>query len=245
MKREYDLEDILAEYSEPFSDPALQDETAPEAPEVGGESLLTPKEAWDAEEDEADEELSADAKDSKETFPAKAGLTQVFHAPAAEKKTAETEAAPKKKAGKKKKKKRESLAAKLGFGLLSLIFAVISLGVLAWSLLNLHPDTAAVSADTARTAGSTNLVSRLDDGLNNSKANALRDITSQALQHSGGGYGCPEAAGSLLRQRQPGERGTGDGRDRGGEKFGPAGRAGDDLFPESELPAGYGHPVLL
>ena len=178
MNREYDLEDILAEYTEPFAEPALQHEAGP-----SGRSEENFSDARTRVAD--DEEFAGEDASEKPAFPDEsidalddtnvAGMTQVFQAPATEERTAEKEpeAVPKKKTGKKK----ESFAAKLGFGLLSLIFAVVSLGVLAWSLLNLHPDTTAISSETARPAGSVNLVSRLDDGLNNSKANALRDIT--------------------------------------------------------------------
>ena len=154
MSREYDLEDILAEY--------------------------------------ADDGVPDDGKAPKEEapLPKAADLTQVFRAHETQSKSLKTssmqeakeaqeekaEEIPKKKT-RKKRKKKESFAAKLGFSLLSLIFAVVSIGVLAWSLLNLHPDTAVGSSESARPQGSTNLVSRLDDGLNNSKANALRDIT--------------------------------------------------------------------
>ena len=157
MSREYDLEDILAEYSD---DGIPDDGNIPE----------------------------------EETPPLEdTGLTQVFRAPEAQNSPLKTvsvqeaeeekkkekervEELPKKKT-KKKRKKKESFAAKLGFSLLSLIFAVVSVGVLAWSLLNLHPDTTVGSSEGSRPQGSINLVSRLDDGLNNSKANALRDIT--------------------------------------------------------------------
>ena len=148
MSREYDLEDILAEYSD---DGIPDDGNIPE----------------------------------EETPPLEdTGLTQVFRAPEAQNSPLKTvsvqeaeeekkkekervEELPKKKT-KKKRKKKESFAAKLGFSLLSLIFAVVSVGVLAWSLLNLHPDTTVGSSEGSRPQGSINLVSRLDDGLNNS-----------------------------------------------------------------------------
>ena len=55
--------------------------------------------------------------------------------------------------------------------------------MLAWSLQNLHPD-AGSAASASRSASGTNLVSRLDSGLNNAKANALSDITTIAKHYS-------------------------------------------------------------
>ena len=197
MSIEYDLEDILAEYADPVSDRVLPRKPDPATfsePETGTEEAWFPAESdaddemiADAEE-AADNGVSADGKTSKEEalLPEDAALTQVFHAPAAQSKSlimASKQETEDKKEGKtskkktKKKRKKENFATKLGFGLLSLIFAAVSVGVLAWSLLNLHPDTAAGSSESLKPQGSTNLVSRLDDGLNNSKANALRDIT--------------------------------------------------------------------
>ncbi|MBO7669242.1 MAG: hypothetical protein J6S60_01510, partial [Oscillospiraceae bacterium] len=201
MSREYDLEDILAEYAGPdssvpvpgaaVSEPEAEDTRSPAADDTGEESIADADDSSGADR-VAEEELPGDAEapEKQKPLPGDAGLTQVFRVPemksprepsppAAEETTAENEAepAPRKKPKKKKRKKKESVAAKLGFGLLSLIFAVVSLGVLSWSLLNLHPDTAAPSSEGTRPMGSTNLVSRLDAGLNNSKANALSDIT--------------------------------------------------------------------
>ena len=199
MSREYDLEDILAEYAGPASSvpesvaySVPEEDTKPPAEDSAGEEATGDAEDSSHERGLSDGKLpdGPEAPDEQKPLPGDAGLTQVFRVPemksrsessnaAPEEATAENEAeeAPKKKPKKKKRKKKESVAAKLGFGLLSLIFAVISLGVLSWSLLNLHPDTAASASDGARPMGSINLVSRLDAGLNNSKANALSDIT--------------------------------------------------------------------
>jgi len=186
MSREYDLEDILAEYAEPsLSAPAADDEVFDGAAELTADAETADAETFASKT--ASEDVKATKDVPKETpVPKDAGLTQVFRAPAARSHKEEDmktpagpdreEEVPKKKK-RKKGKKKESFAAKLGFGLLSLIFAAVSVIVLTWCLLNLHPDTPASSSEGARPMSSVNLVSRLDAGLNNSKANALRDIT--------------------------------------------------------------------
>ena len=201
MSREYDLEEILAEYAgqdssvpvpgAALSEPAAEDAPSPAADGAGEESIADADDSSGAD-GVSEEELpeAAEAPERQKPLPGDAGLTQVFRVPEVkssrepspptpEELTAENEAepAPGKKPKKKKRKKKESVAAKLGFGLLSLIFAAVSLAVLSWSLLNLHPDTAAPSSEGTRPMGTANLVSRLDAGLNNSKANALSDIT--------------------------------------------------------------------
>ena len=169
MRREYDLEDILAEYSDPYAEtlPEPEEEAFPEPEETEEAAPVADEEPTEEKEIPAEEEA-----------PGNDGLTQVFRTPPAVREDAEEEAEPEKKPkSKRKKKKKESFFARLGFGVLSLVFAAVSLGVLGWCLLNLHPDTSAPSAgENARPAASTNLIARLDDGLNNSKANALSDI---------------------------------------------------------------------
>ena len=192
--REYDLEEILAEYAEDNIETALPEE----------EDILTEEEFTEpaaglpyAEDDVSVEENDAQTARSDDAEPPAesaedpdAQLTRVFKAPKPEKTEGrrarrETESRretavqdeeaeePKKK--RRKKPKKESFGKKLGFGMLSLIFMVISLGVLAWTLQNVHPDTSKTT-ESARSLGNTNLVSRLDTGLNNAKANALSDI---------------------------------------------------------------------
>ena len=176
MRREYDLEDILAEYSDPYAAVLPEDEeeipaSAP-SPESGEDAVPVLTEAEEDEEPTEEDEVFPE-----EDFPGNDGMTQVFRTPPIARPEEEPvpEDRPKKK---KKSRKRESFFARLGFGVLSLIFAVISLAVLSWSLVNLHPDTPAASAaETVRPGASTNLITRLEDGLNNSKANALSDIT--------------------------------------------------------------------
>ena len=184
--REYDLEDILAEYAELEEEPVPEEEpeNAPETDAQDEMPEMSLTESAESEESEAAEEDEAASKTEDQQ------LTRVFRAPDLEK-SASLEAAPAEedeeakektagKAGKKKKKKagkskKESFGKRLGLGLLSLVFAAVSLVVLAWSLENIHPDTSETT-DSARALGSTNLVSRLDTGLNNAKADALSDI---------------------------------------------------------------------
>ncbi len=189
--REYDLEEILEEYAqerqepEPVSGQHFAESPEPEAPESG---VPEPGEAGDAGP-EASAEMpvetyGADAEDGEkadETQP-ESQLTQIFRPEEVEKakKTAAAEAEREKETKKSKKRKKagsrkESFGKRLGFALLSLVFMLISLVGLAWSLENLHPDTAEIT-DTARATGSTNLVTRLDTELNNAKADALSDI---------------------------------------------------------------------
>ena len=184
MSREYDLEDILAEYGD-FSEEAAQPEEitelAEDLPEDVdlGESALPDGDAEDGEED------AGVALPAEEPVDPAQQMTQIFRAPKLEKKPSVAPAyaeelpdeEPVKPAKKQKKKKprKESFGRKLGFGLLSLLFAAVSLVVLMWSLANIHPDSSDLS-DSTRTLGSTNLITRLDTGLNNAKANALSDI---------------------------------------------------------------------
>ena len=187
MRREYDLEDILAEFSEHSLDAeatrlqaaeeaaaeaAAAEAAAAEAALNSEDSLSEGAEAELPEEEsvpqavEADEVLSADEQQ----------LTRVFKAPRPAA-AVKPEEEPEEKPRKKKKAKKESILARLGLGTLSLIFAVISLAVLAWSLQNLQPDTGApVKTNRPAASSSTNLVTRLDAGLNNARANALSDI---------------------------------------------------------------------
>ena len=182
MSREYDLEEILAEYAgqdssvpvpgAALSEPAAEDAPSPAADGAGEESIADADDSSGADR-VSEEELpeAAEAPERQKPLPGDAGLTQVFRVPevkssrepspaAPEELTAENgaEPAPGKKPKKKKRKKKESVAAKLGFGLLSLVFAAVSLAVLSWSLLNLHPDTAAPSSEGTRPMGMTHLL---------------------------------------------------------------------------------------
>ncbi len=190
--REYDLEEILAEYAEKNLETAQpEEETA--LPEE--ELTETADQLPDEEESALPEENEEDAQDNYVAGPAEeagedpdAQLTRVFKAPKPEKTESRQEhrvagnrreTAPQQEKESKKKRrkkpKKESFGKKLGFGMLSLIFMIVSLGVLAWTLQNVHPDTTKTT-ESARSLGNTNLVSRLDTGLNNAKANALSDI---------------------------------------------------------------------
>ena len=135
MRREYDLEDILAEFSEHSLDAeaarlqAAEEAAAEAAAEAalnsedslseGAEAEL-PKEESVPQAVEADEVLSADEQQ----------LTRVFKAPRPAA-AVKPEEEPEEKPRKKKKAKKESILARLGLGTLSLVFAVISLAVLA------------------------------------------------------------------------------------------------------------------
>ena len=188
--REYDLDEILAEYAELEEEKTerTEEEPAVPAPAPGQEDREDSPEEADLEEiyeEETEEEAVSEdefpeEEELPEETPADPQLTQVFRASKAPKEAtgadpvqAEEDRPPQKK---KKKKKKESFLAKLGHGTLSLIFAALSLLVLLWCVLNLHPDATANVTESARATGSTNLVTRLDAGLNNSKANALSDI---------------------------------------------------------------------
>ena len=184
--REYDLEDILAEYAAQEAE-AAQPEDPAELPE---EEYW--QEAPETEKAQAQEKTYAEEiPEAAEEIPADAQMTQIFRAPKLPKADRVSDAAAddlpeeepeepvrkksKKQKPAKKKPKKESFGRKLGYGFLSLVFMAVSLAVLAWSLENIHPDTAKTT-DSTRSLGNTNLVSRLDTGLNNAKANALSDI---------------------------------------------------------------------
>lgn len=184
--REYDLEDILAEYAAQEAE-AAQPEDPAELPE---EEYW--QEALETEKAQAQEKTYAEEiPEAAEEIPADAQMTQIFRAPKLPKADRASDAVmeklpveepdehgkkkTKKQKSAKKKAKKESFGRKLGFGFLSLVFMAVSLAVLAWSLENIHPDTAKTT-DSTRSLGNTNLVSRLDTGLNNAKANALSDI---------------------------------------------------------------------
>ena len=184
--REYDLEDILAEYAAQEAE-AAQPEDPAELPE---EEYW--QEALETEKAQAQEKTYAEEiPEAAEEIPADAQMTQIFRAPKLPKADRVSDAAAddlpeeepeepvrkksKKQKPAKKKPKKESFGRKLGYGFLSLVFMAVSLAVLAWSLENIHPDTAKTT-DSTRSLGNTNLVSRLDTGLNNAKANALSDI---------------------------------------------------------------------
>lgn len=114
---------------------------------------------------------------------------------------------PKKKKGKKKKNKdldededaepvkptaagkasagkpqKDSVGKRIGLGLLSLIFAVISLVCLAWCMQNIHPETTTV--EVTRGSATANLVSRLNTSVYNSKASALGEIVYIRKQYT-------------------------------------------------------------
>ncbi len=216
MRREYDLEDILAEFSDYGTDTGISD-----APDLSGagdasgtplsdaapivEETALPAEEPDTADGSAaggEDSVPENSTDDPDALSADAQqLTRVFRAPktvpggkspaaagAVESRETDEEfsrdsAGKPRKAGKRKKAKKESFLARLGLGSLSLVFALISLLVLVWSLQNLHPDTGS-AAKASGSKSSTNLVSRLDSGLNNAKADALSDITTIAKHYS-------------------------------------------------------------
>ncbi|MBP5239884.1 MAG: hypothetical protein J6Z15_04795, partial [Oscillospiraceae bacterium] len=187
MRREYDLEDILAEFSEHSLDAEAAKLQAAEeaaakaaaAEAASAETVLSPDDSLSEElvAELPEEEPVPEAPEEEEVLSEdEQQLTRVFKAPKSAA-AVKPEEEPEEKPRKKKKAKKESFLARLGLGTLSLIFAVISLGVLAWSLQNLHPDTGApVKTNRPAASSSTNLVTRLDAGLNNARANALSDI---------------------------------------------------------------------
>ncbi len=189
--REYDLEEILAEYAaekeaaaaisaEPESEESYESQTA-----VTAESEERTEPVSDTAEDAFDQTEPEPEKAEEKSTEEDAQLTRIFRVPEAvkqEKAEKEAEALskpehPAKKTEKQKKKKvkKESFLQKLGLGTLSLIFAAVTLLVLAWSLQNVHPDTTAAT-ETSRNLASSSLITRLETGLNNAKADALSDI---------------------------------------------------------------------
>ncbi|MCR5090234.1 MAG: phosphodiester glycosidase family protein [Oscillospiraceae bacterium] len=212
--REYDLEEILAEFNDAelmkkIEAEAAQPRKAPErrvrpgweldeedeaaetqvfqggvtpsaaarSPSLGegGYSSAAARSPYpeEGEEPHAAPDASTPEDDGEEAAPSSAPDGEVpADEPAPLREGAETETRKRKK----KRKKKESVGARIGFGMLSFVFMLVSLAVLAWTLQNVHPDTSS-SSDAVRTAGSSDLVSRLDRGLNNAKADALSDIT--------------------------------------------------------------------
>ena len=187
--REYDLDEILEEYlsEQPGPADAVSEEAEPLPAEPEAETVPAAEEDGAGEPESLPEEpAEPDEGGAEDAEPDGAGdagqsqMTQIYSAAEVEKvkqaaAAAAEQDAPKKKKKKKKKHKKESIGARIGFALLSLLFAAVSLVCLAWSLENLHPDTQEIS-DASRPTGSTNLVTRLDTALNNAKADALSDI---------------------------------------------------------------------
>ena len=202
MSREYDLDNILNEYNSdltpadageewtPFeegADFAFSEQDAEETEYFAEDD--NPSEDWaEAEppEEYTEEEGSDGGYLSEEEYLAEEGVPETAEpeygpdeADGGEEEVPAVEEPPRKTKAKKKKKrkaKKESAGTRFGLGIISLIFMVISLGVLAWSLQNIHPDTGA-SAESAKALASTDLVARLESGVNNAKASALSDIT--------------------------------------------------------------------
>ncbi len=189
--REYDLDEILSEFEGGFTveEDLLEEEPiVPSADETDPQEMNTAKEESEAVPDNATrifQPLSASEEDGGESSNVSEPESEAEEASETDQidKTSPNadvlnEKSLRKKPGKKKpkRKKKESIGARIAFALLSLIFMAVSLVGLAWSLLYIHPDTN-TGSDSVRTAGTTNLVSRLDSGLNNSKATALSDIT--------------------------------------------------------------------
>ena len=71
------------------------------------------------------------------------------------------------------RRKKESFFTRLGFGLVSLIFAGISILGLLWALVNLHPDSSVTMAESGRSATNVDVVSRLSRSLEEAKAGAF------------------------------------------------------------------------
>ncbi len=180
-------------------------ETAPAAEEKPAAEPAPEKESVPAEP--VPEKESIPAEPAPEEPGQEAPVVEILHTPkhAAEEpeKPVEPpppeEEAPKKKKRKKKKAeegepasaeekeaaakpKKDSLGKRLGLGLLSLIFAAVSLACLAWSLQNIHPET--TTAEVTRGTARADLVSRLNLSAYNSKADALSDIAYIRKQYT-------------------------------------------------------------
>ena len=163
---------------EQMAEPAPEAAAAEEAAAPAVEILHTPKHA--ADEPERPEEPVPE--EPTEEVPRKKGKKKK------KKKSEEPDEAP---AGEKKeppadkaaaKPKKVSVGKRIGLGLLSLIFAAISLVCLAWSLQNIHPETTTVEA--TRGSAKADLVSRLNISAYNSKADALSDIAYIRKQYT-------------------------------------------------------------
>ncbi len=186
--REYDLEEILAEFNDAELIERIENEEqrAEEAPRRSAperrvrpgweldEEDIPPAPAQSSAEEAGDLTAVWSPSESEEEEREEEEASRPVREEADGDAPGEPEAKPRKR--KKRRRKKESLGARIGFSALSLIFMLVSLAVLAWTLQNVHPDTSSASA-AVRTAGSSNLVSRLDSGLNNAKADALSDIT--------------------------------------------------------------------
>ena len=175
---EFELDSILAEFSD---HPEKQQKAVADEPAEPKPQELYKEPAFENEAPAApvSEIVSAEKSQSG---------TQVFHVPETDERKEDAPADEKEKkktgkkdiglAGKNKKqtvKKKEGFFQRLGFGVLSLIFAAVSLAALLWTLQNVSPDTSPIDHAEKGTA-TTDLVARLDTSINNSKANALSGI---------------------------------------------------------------------
>ena len=71
-------------------------------------------------------------------------------------------------------KQNDSTAKRVLQGFAGLVFAFISLFVLTWAAINVHPATG--TATFSKSVSSTNLISRIDASANNAKADSLGDL---------------------------------------------------------------------
>ncbi len=176
---EFELDSILAEFSD---HPEKQQEAAtdePAEPKPQGSQRETAHEAETPAVPERKEIPSEKPQSGTQVFHVPENDTQIDRETYADKnQTDKTGQKKTKAAGKDKnqpKKKKEGFFQRLGFGVLSLIFAALSLAALLWTLQNVSPDTSPMDHVEKGTA-TTDLVARLDTSINNSKANALSGI---------------------------------------------------------------------
>ena len=176
---EFELDSILAEFSD---HPEKQQEAAtdePAEPKPQGSQRETAHEAETPAVPERKEIPSEKPQSGTQVFHVPENDTQNDRETYADKnQTDKTGQKKTKAAGKDKnqpKKKKEGFFQRLGFGVLSLIFAALSLAALLWTLQNVSPDTSPMDYVEKGTA-TTDLVARLDTSINNSKANALSGI---------------------------------------------------------------------
>lgn len=151
---EFDLDDILAEFSDYEEEPPKKTEQKSiKKPEIPEEKHELAKRAAPREE--------------KRELPKKAP-------PRAEKRRIPGRKPEPVRKTHSERDERRRTAAGPAKALIAAVFAVISLFTLAWIAVNVHPDSGTVTAETAK--NDTNLVSRLNVFMNNLKSEALSDL---------------------------------------------------------------------
>ena len=161
-------------YEEP---PAIEEDHAPPAEEPPVVEIVhTPKHAAPAKEPEPEPEKLPEEKPEK-----KKKRKKRHEDPDAEEDAVPVKPTPAGKVSAEKPRK-DSVGKRIGLGLLSLIFAAVSLVCLAWCVQNIHPETTTV--EVSRGTATANIVSRLNTSVYNSKASALGEIVYIRKQYT-------------------------------------------------------------